>query len=263
MTNTTISSNPMSKTSSTSGVDDQTEGVGVAAVNRALSLLAAFSKQHRSFTLTQLAEHTGLYKSTVLRLAESLEVAGYLYRDREGIYTLGPAPLRLAALYRSSLHPSEFVMPALRELSSLTGESAALYTRAGNKRLCAYRISSPRAISDNVQQDELLPLDKGAGGHVLQAFSGEAGERYEDIRSNSYCLTLGERDHETAAMACPIFGAAQKLEGALSVSGPLHRFTPEAVHTIHMHLIATATKITMHFGGDPTVFSSSTPPKGF
>lgn len=263
MTDTTTPKSPMSKTSSAPGTDDTTEGVGVAAVNRALSLLAAFSKEQRSFTLTQLSEHTGLYKSTVLRLAESLEAAGYLYRDREGIYTLGPAPLRLAALYRSSLHPSEFVMPALRELSRVTGESAALYTRAGNKRLCAYRISSPRAISDNVQQDELLPLDKGAGGHVLQAFAGEAGERYDAIRSSGYCLTLGERDQETAAMACPIFGVEQKLEGALSVSGPLHRFTPEAVHTIHQHLMATAAKVTMHFGGDPTVFSLSTPPKGF
>ena len=253
----------MKKLSNTSDGYDSSESVGVAAVNRALSLLAAFSKQQRSFTLTQLAEHTGLYKSTVLRLAESLEAAGYLYRDREGIYTLGPAPLRLAALYRSSLHPSEFVMPVLRELSRLTEESAALYTRAGDKRLCAYRISSSRAISDNVQQDELLPLNKGAGGHVLLAFAGEPGERYEAIRRSGYCLTLGERDQETAAIACPVFGAEQKLEGALSVSGPLHRFMPEAVHSIHQHLMDSATKLTTHFGGDPKVFNSSIPPKSF
>lgn len=263
MTKMSIPNHPMSKNSNSPGTEESTDGVGVAAVNRALSLLAAFSNQQRSFTLTQLAEHTGLYKSTVLRLAESLELGGYLYRDHDGLYTLGPMPLRLAALYRSSLHPSEFVMPALRELSRLTGESAALYTRAGDKRLCAYRISSSRAISDNVQQDELLPLNKGAGGHVLLAFTGEVGERYDAIRASGYCLTLGERDQETAAMACPIFGPSQQLEGALSVSGPLHRFTPEAVHTIHQHLIATAAKISMHFGADHTSFSQVTPPKDF
>lgn len=237
--------------------ETQETGVGVAAVNRALSLLAAFDKGHRSFTLTQLAEHTGLYKSTVLRLAESLEAAGYLYRDRQGIYTLGPAPLRLAALYRSSMHPSEFVMPVLRELSGLTGESAALYTRAGEKRLCAYRISSPRAISDNVQQDELLPLDKGAGGHVLQAFSNVPGERYDAIRRDHICLTMGERDQETAALACPVFGPENQLEGALSLSGPLHRFTPEAVYAMQAHLLAAASKLTMLFGGDSSVFPTT------
>ena len=254
MTTEARTSPRMRKTQSENSVEESTDTVGVAAVNRALSLLAAFSNQHRSFTLTQLAEQTGLYKSTVLRLAESLESAGYLFRDREGVYTLGPAPLRLAAIYRSSLHPSEFVMPVLRELSSLTGESAAMYTRAGDKRLCAYRISSPRAISDNVQQDELLSLDKGAGGHVLLAFDGAVGERYDAIRKNLVCLTMGERDQETAAVACPVFGTEQKLQGALSVSGPLHRFTPEAVQAIQGHLLTAAAKVTTHFGGDPSPF---------
>lgn len=235
--------------------EEPADSGGVAAVNRALSILASFSQQQRSFTLTQLAERTGLYKSTVLRLAESLELGGYLYRDRAGIYTLGPTPLRLASIYRSSLHPSEFVMPVLRELSRLTGESAALYTRAGNQRLCAYRVSSSRAISDNVQQDELLALDRGAGGHVLLAFSGATGERYDAIRERLVCLTLGERDQETAAMACPVFGTEQKLEGALSVSGPLQRFTPEAIQAIERHLLDGAARISSHFGGDPSVFS--------
>lgn len=251
----------MPKKPTSSPVEETTESVGVAAVNRALSILAAFSKQQRSFTLTQLAEHTGLYKSTVLRLTESLEVAGYLYRDKDGMYTLGPAPLQLASIYRSSLHPSEFVMPVLRELSRLTGESAALYVRAGEKRLCAYRISSPRAISDNVQQDELLSLRSGASGHVLLAFDGEPGARYDAIRQQLLCLTLGERDQETAAMACPVFGIEQKLEGALSVSGPLHRFTPEALQSIKSHLLPSAAKISTHFGGDPSVYANCLPHK--
>lgn len=251
----------MKKASSTTSCDDSAEGVGVAAVNRALSLLAAFSRERRSFTLTQLSEQTGLYKSTVLRLTESLELAGYLQRDRDGIYTLGPTPLRLASLYRTSLHPSEFVMPVLRELSQITGESAALYTRAGDKRLCAYRVSSPRAISDNVQQDELLPLDKGAGGHVLQAFTNVPGLLFDAVRACYGCLTLGERDHETAALACPVFGIDQKLEGALSVSGPLQRFTPEAIAAMHTALITAASKVTTQFGGEPSVYVHASLPQ--
>lgn len=251
----------MSKASSVTTDDDAAEGVGVAAVNRALSLLAAFSRDRRSFTLTQLSEQTRLYKSTVLRLAESLEAAGYLQRDRDGIYTLGPTPLRLASLYRNSLHPSEFVMPVLRELSHITGESAALYTRAGDKRLCAYRVSSPRAISDNVQQDELLPLDKGAGGHVLQAFANIPGIQFDTVRAHYGCLTLGERDQETAALACPVFGVDQKLEGALSVSGPLQRFTPETIATMHTALITAAIKVTTQFGGEASVYAKASLPQ--
>jgi len=60
-------------------------------------------------------------------------------------------------------------------------------------------------------------------------------------------------------VACPVFGSDQKLQGALSVSGPLHRFTPEAVQAMQGNLLAAAAKITTHFGGDPSLFKNLTP----
>jgi voltage-gated potassium channel Kch len=52
---------------------------------------------------------------------------------------------------------------------------------------------------------------------VILAFSGLTGERYDQIRKNMYAASFGERDAETAAVACPVFGADQKFLGALSV----------------------------------------------
>lgn len=223
---------------------------GVAAVNRALTLLAAFSQHRAEMTLAELSQMTGLYKSTILRLAESLEHFGYLQRTVLGRYKVGPAPLKLAALYQSNLHPAELVMPVLRELSRTTSESAAFYLLAGDRRLCAYRARSPRAITDNVQQGELLSLDRGAGGHVLLAFEGREGATYDAIRANKLAVTLGERDKETAAVACPVFGPRQQLEGALSISGPLSRFTPAAVSDMSKSLVDAARALTAAMGGD-------------
>lgn len=230
--------------------------VGVAAVNRALTLLAAFSKDQLSFNLTQLASASGLYKSTVLRLADSLIDHGYLMRSPSGLFSLGPTPLRLAALYRSNLHPAEVVMPVLRELMQASSESSALYVRAGDKRLCAYRVTSSRAVNDNVQQDELLPLKKGAAGRVLLAFSGELGLVHEKTRQQLLVVTLGERDSETAAMACPVFGVGQRLEGALSLSGPIQRFKAADVRRMSPHLILAARTITAGLGGDVHVYNN-------
>lgn len=235
--------------------DDST--TGVAAVNRAFTILAAFSKQRPTLTLAQVAETTGFYKSTILRLAESLELNGYLVRSASGVFSLGPAPMRLAALYKSNLHPAEVVMPVLRDLMQKTSESAALYVRAGNRRLCAYRVTSSRAISDNVQQGELLALDKGAGGHVLMAFSGEIGMKYEKVRRELIAITLGERDSETAAMACPVFGPDQRLEGALSLSGPIQRFKPASTKKMSSALIRAASDLTRALGGDEDIFIST------
>jgi len=227
---------------------------GVAAVNRALSLLAAFSVERPVLTLAQLAAHTGLYKSTILRLAQSLTAFGYLSRTEEGSFMLGPTPLRLAAVYQGSLHPAEQVMPVLRALARDAGESAALYVRAGRMRLCAYRAPSPRAVSDNVREGDLLPLDRGAGGQVLLAFSGHPGLRHEATRQRMLVVTRGERDPETAAIAAPVFGRAQRLQGALSLSGPVARFMPDAIPGMQTLLLAAARTLTQSFGGDAAIY---------
>ena len=60
----------------------------VAAVDRALSLLGCFDAEHDRLTLKQLAERTGLYKSTILRLAGSLEASGYLNRLDDGSFVV-------------------------------------------------------------------------------------------------------------------------------------------------------------------------------
>jgi DNA-binding IclR family transcriptional regulator len=229
---------------------------GVAAVERALALLDAFDSQLPELTLAELAQRTGLYKSTILRLADSLERFGYLQRLPNGKFRLGAKPFQLAALCMAGLHQAEIVMPALRNLTATTLESAALYVIAGDKRLCLYRCRSPRAITDNVQQGELLPLERGAGGHVLLAFSGRPGKRYEDVRRDVVAVTLGDRDSETAAVACPVFGAGDRLEGALSLSGPLSRFTPDAVSSFRTHLLDTGRKLTLLLGGNPGRLSS-------
>ena len=57
---------------------------GVAAVDRAFAILAAFGPQDRSMTLAELGRRTGLYKSTILRLIESIERAGFLRRTDDG-----------------------------------------------------------------------------------------------------------------------------------------------------------------------------------
>jgi DNA-binding IclR family transcriptional regulator len=53
---------------------------GVDAVARALAILKTFGPERRELTLTELATATDLYKSTVLRLAATLEEGGFLTR---------------------------------------------------------------------------------------------------------------------------------------------------------------------------------------
>ena len=92
---------------------------------------------------------------------------------------------------------------------------------------------------------------------MLLAFGPDAGGEHVDVRKRMHSVTLGERDRETAAVACPVFGTDQRLEGALSVSGPVQRFTPASVRRITTQLFSAARELTSALGGDAGVFSSA------
>lgn len=71
---------------------------GVAAVDRAFLILSAFQEGDVSLTLAILARRTGLYKSTILRLMQSLIRAGYVIRLPDGNYAVGASAAKLGRL---------------------------------------------------------------------------------------------------------------------------------------------------------------------
>lgn len=240
---------------------------GVAAVDRALSLLDAFTDQDQKLALAELAKRTGLYKSTVIRLARSLEKAGYVHRSEEGGYRLGSKVLTLAAMYQKHFGTADVVPPVLRQIVEELQEGASFYVRDESHRLCLHRVESRRAVRDTIHEGSRLPLTVGAAGHVILAFSGLTGEKYDEIRKTMYAASFGERDAETAAVACPVFGLDQKFIGALSVSGPRYRIEALGVPAILPVLFRHARNLTRIMGGNAelpqfSAWRSSKPSRG-
>jgi DNA-binding IclR family transcriptional regulator len=196
---------------------------GVAAVDRALSLLAAFRSGDRTLTLGELAERTKLYKSTALRLLASLEHARLVVRQGEGVYSLGPEVARLHSVFTGSFSLEAQVVPALRALVAATQESAAFHVRQGEQRLCLYRVDSPHVVRDHTRAGDVLPLDRGAGGRILCAFSGSRGALYETIRKQGYVVMDSDRVPDLTGISAPVFGADGKLVGALTLTMPTSR----------------------------------------
>ncbi|HAI28096.1 MAG TPA: IclR family transcriptional regulator, partial [Thalassospira sp.] len=85
----------------------------VTAVERALGILDAFTDQDHDLSLKDLSERTGMYKSTISRLAGTLESCGFLMISGRGRYRLGPALWRLGSIYRRSYGMDDIVRPHL------------------------------------------------------------------------------------------------------------------------------------------------------
>ena len=230
------------------------EDGGVAAVDRALSILDALTDDKVS--LADLSKRTDLYKSTVLRLLKSLEKFVYVLRSADGSYRLGPKALLLGSLYQRHFRTSEIVPPILEQVSAELNEGASFYICEGDKRICLHRVETTRAVRDSVHVGDQLPLTVGAAGHLLRAFNGARGERFDEIRRKMYAASFGERDAETAAMATPVLGPGNRLVGALSVSGPRYRIEAAGEARIVPVLFKYAKELTRTFGGvpdDPTL----------
>lgn len=207
---------------------------------------------------SQAGQRTELYKSTVLRLLKSLEKFGYVLRAADGSYRLGSKVLHLGALYQRHFRTSEIVPPVLERMGAELHEGASFYICEDDKRICLHRVETTRTVRDSVQVGDRLSLTVGAAGHVLRAFSGARGERFDEIRRRMYAASFGERDSETAEMAAPVLGAGNKLVGAISVSGPRYRIEAAGEAKIVPVLFKYAKELTRTFGGnvdDPTLMS--------
>lgn len=204
--------------------------VGVDAVERGLAILSAFQESAQDLSLAELSRRTGFYKSTILRIAASLEAKRFLARGSDGVFRLGPELWRLGSLYRRSFDLGEYVRPVLRGLVAETRETASFYVRDGDQRICLYRMNSPRAARHHLDEGVRLPLEKGAAGRVLLAYGRLEHPRSppdEDIRAASFVVSRGERDPEVGAVAVAVVDAAGSLRGALSISTLLTRLDDE------------------------------------
>ncbi len=218
----------------------------VEAVERALSILEAFSTQHMHLTLAQLAEETGLYKSTILRLSASLIRYGYLVKYDNGTYGLGPSLWRLGSLYRLNFDLGVSIRPELRFLVQETGETASFYVRHGAERLCLYRENSPNLIRYHLEEGNRLDLKTGASGRILSYFAEDI--ETPDIELGPYAsyIAIGERDPEMSTVAIAVFGSHGDIKGSLSISGLTSRFNADKRQNALELLHAAARKLQPH-----------------
>lgn len=232
------------------------EAGGVAAVERAFTILDAFRGSKGVLTLVELADRTGFYKSTILRIVVSLEAFGCIRRLPSGEFRLGPKLAELAAVYQSSFDFSEFVVPVLKALVETTLESASYYVRDDDRRVCLFRVDAPQHIRDHVRVGDSLPLSVGAAGRVLLRYGSGLADGTPVTRKDFVIVTRGERQADTAAVAAPVFSTGGRLAGALSISGPRVRFTNDHVGRISAALEREAVRLSEFLGADRRLFST-------
>jgi DNA-binding IclR family transcriptional regulator len=210
----------------------------VGTLDRVVDVLNAVEAGARSYT--DITRATGLSRATAHRLIRALEQHGFLLRVGGAEYALGPRILSLASSAMRELPLRELAHPVLERLATATGESAQLFVRDDDARICVDAVESESELRTIVDVGATLPLTKGSAGKVLLAWAGEhdrqrilgslppdEAKRLErDIATTmrrGWADSIGEREPGVASVSAPVFDALGALVAAISVSGPAER----------------------------------------
>ena len=244
----------------------------VDTVARALGILECFTTGEPEQTLKQLCDKTGLYKSRVHRLCRTLLDCGYLVRTSYSSYRLGPKLLVLGKVYERTNTLVSISRPIMEELAVTAGESAALFALEGESSICLAREYGPSRLFFAINEGDFMELHATAIGRVLLAHAteefrqkvlsgdlkaitpativdrGRLEEECRAILKRGYTVSREEREPGVAAIAAPIFDFDDKVPAALSLVGPVQRFSEENLASMVENLLAATHEISRLMG---------------
>jgi len=232
-------------------VDSLASGVGV--LDKSVAVLAALAERG-PLSLAGLVEATGLSRATAHRLAAALEVHRLVGRDGAGRYRLGLRLLGWAGAVSTELGLVEAARPVLEGLRDETGESAQLFVRDGDSRLCVAASERPSGLRDTVPVGAVLPIDRGSGGKVLLAFGDGAGgfgvdpSELETIRRRGWAVSVAEREEGVCSVSAPVLDAGGRIHAALGVSGPINRLGRQPGRRLAGPVVAAARELERRAG---------------
>lgn len=192
-------------------MDTTVSGIGVLDK----SVLILRSLENGPLALGELVAATGLSRPTAHRLAVALEAHGMVRRDNEGRFALGLGLVTLGRAASDGVPLVEAARPALTRLRDETGESAQIYVRQGDVRVCVASLESLHGLRTIVRLGAALPLDRGSAGRVLL---GDAA-----VYDRGFAESVEEREAGVASVSAPVMGASGDVRAAVGVSGPIER----------------------------------------
>ncbi len=141
------------------------------------------------------------------------------------------------------------------------GESAQLYRRDGNERVCVAAAERTSGLRTTVPLGARLPLSAGSGAQVLCAWldpdeqqrmlsAAEFTERtLADVRRRGWAQSVAQREAGVASASAPVRGPSGAVIAAISISGPIERLGRAPGQRLAPLLVAGARRITAALAG--------------
>lgn len=225
-------SEPAETTNETAAKDDGEIHSGVGVLDKTVKILDAL--ESGPSTLGQLVAATGLARLTAHRLAIALERHRFVLRDQHGRFVLGSRFAELAAAAGEDRLLTA-AGPILQTLLDRTGESAQIYRRQGDQRVCIAAIERASGLRDSIPVGAMLSMEAGSAAQILLAWEDSdrlhqglrhakfTATKLAAVRKRGWSESVNEREEGVCSISAPIRNASGQVIAAISISGPTGR----------------------------------------
>jgi len=234
----------------TPGKGDPSSPDFVDALARGLSVMRCFTPGVKSLGNLELAEQTGLAKSTVSRIVYTLTTLGYLRYDSEtGRYSPGYGILALGFGCLASLEVRQVARPLMEDLARDTGAavalgvfdgqsmtyvdavhgSSALYLRLPTGYRVAMNSTMGRTYLASLPADKRVALLRDLD--VPESMPSIMDKACEDFAANGCCFGVGDWQPGINAAAASFSAITGEGIFVLSCGGPDHILPEQRLRT--------------------------------
>ena len=245
----------------------------VQSLDRAFDILELLSREQHGLNLTEIGNRLDLHKSTVYRLLQALKERGYIDKSAQGSYRLGMEFIELSSLYLNNLELKTEAQPILRELSSLSGNTAFLATLQESEVVYIDKMETHNSLRKYSIIGQRAPLYCTALGksmltgkteeqirslyqeRELKAFTERTiksvdalVEEIEKIRRRGWSLDDEEYEQGLRCIGAPIRDYRDEVIAAVSTSGYASVITRERVEEVAGYVVKAARDISRRMG---------------
>lgn len=247
----------------------------VQSLDRMIDILEELALHRDGCGVTSLANLTGLHKSTVHRLLNTLMSRGYISKNSENDkYSLGMRILYLGSAILDRMDIRTVSKPFLEKLCQDTDEVVHLSMLDDREAVYIDKVESPnKSIRMYSQIGKRVPLHCTGVGKVLLAWLPDKEVEYllgvkgmeaytkntitniedmkkhlAEIRDKGYAFDEIEHEEGIRCVAAPIFNMSGKVIASVSVSGPVLHVTLDRMPKLTEEVLKTAKNISYQLG---------------
>jgi IclR family acetate operon transcriptional repressor len=245
---------------------------GGGSIDKALTVLEALAEHSR---VTDIAAGTGLPKSTVHRILQSLVGWGFARTDGNGGYLPGPRILTLAGKVMSRFDPAQHADSALQALRDRTGFTVHFAIRSADEAVYVQKLEGLRPYQMGSRVGMSMQLHSTSIGkailaqlpdHEVAAVAARTGleprtrrtitdltallSHLAEVRRRGCSIDDEENEGGIRCVGAPVFDHTGTVMGGISVSGLAFEVDPDS-ETLAAEVITAARNVSLALGAPP------------